>query len=193
MRYIPYHIMLMSIYALIALPIILLARQIYRKKTGTRIIQPRETILVLFFVYLTALLACTVLPYVQLNASGWHFITKVHESGVRPIPFAVFSHIVTDIRGGNGWRGFWINFIGNIFVFVPYGFLLPYLWRCSTGKTVLYGALLSLTIEILQLFLPRITDIDDLLLNTLGAFLGAWLFILWKKHKGDVPHGKKTV
>ena len=67
----------------------------------------------------------------------------------------------------------------NAVLFLPFGFLLPVLWRkCRSWKsTVAAGFLTSLGIEILQLFCYRATDVDDLIMNTLGTFLGyiiAW-------------------
>lgn len=69
----------------------------------------------------------------------------------------------------------------NAVMFLPFGFLLPVLWpKCRSWKvTTLAGLLTSGLIEFLQLFPFRATDVDDLLMNTLGAFLGyglAWLF-----------------
>lgn len=68
----------------------------------------------------------------------------------------------------------------NVVMFLPFGFLLPVLWRCcrSWQVTTLLGFLTSGIIEFLQLFSFRVTDVDDLLMNTLGSFLGyflAWL------------------
>lgn len=67
-----------------------------------------------------------------------------------------------------------LNFFGNILMFIPLGFLLPVLSRRfqKVGNAVLVCAGTSLTIEILQLFLTRGTDIDDLILNTLGGLIG---------------------
>ena len=45
------------------------------------------------------------------------------------------------------------------------------------GKTViLFGFALSLFIELFQLFLPRWTDIDDIILNTFGTLIGYLLY-----------------
>lgn len=68
----------------------------------------------------------------------------------------------------------------NAVMFLPFGFLLPLLWqKCRSWKvTTLAGLLTSGLIEFLQLFSFRATDVDDLLMNTLGTFLGyglAWL------------------
>lgn len=62
----------------------------------------------------------------------------------------------------------------NTLLFIPVGFLLPIIWDsyCHLGKTTLTGFLLSLLIEVSQLFNLRATDVDDLLMNTLGCLLG---------------------
>ena len=61
----------------------------------------------------------------------------------------------------------------NVLLFVPLGLMLPLLWkRFRDGRlAVLYGFTLSLAVEAAQLFSGN-TDIDDLLTNTLGTFLG---------------------
>ncbi|HEX4538212.1 MAG TPA: VanZ family protein [Candidatus Acidoferrum sp.] len=71
----------------------------------------------------------------------------------------------------------------NIFGFVPFGFVFAaYLnWNRnvshSTLITILCGAAISLTIEILQEYIPgRDSGILDIITNTLGAFLGTLLF-----------------
>ena len=68
----------------------------------------------------------------------------------------------------------------NIILFIPLGFLLPTIWSDfrSLKKTVLVGFSLSLTIELLQLFTFRLTDVDDLITNTLGTALGYFLSVL---------------
>lgn len=75
----------------------------------------------------------------------------------------------------HGGREFWINFVGNVVVFMPIGAgvlaLAPKhgrLWHAT-----LAGFALSALIESLQ-FLSgrRVADVDDLTLNTLGAALG---------------------
>lgn len=72
-----------------------------------------------------------------------------------------------------------LTYILNIIMFMPLGFLLPLIWENfrNAGKVVLMGFLMSLTIEICQLFNIRTTDIDDLMMNTLGALAG---YCCWK-------------
>lgn len=69
------------------------------------------------------------------------------------------------------------NIVGmflNVLMFVPFGAFLPiYFARFrKVSATVLAGVLMSFTIELLQLFTFRVTDIDDLIMNTLGTLLG---------------------
>lgn len=66
------------------------------------------------------------------------------------------------------------NTILNIIMFAPFGFLLPMLWKeyRSLRKVALAGFLLSLFIEILQIFTFRLTDVDDLITNTAGTVIG---------------------
>lgn len=68
----------------------------------------------------------------------------------------------------------------NVLMFVPLGLLLPAVWPYyrSWQRIMLTGLGFSLSIELLQLFSWRLTDIDDLLTNTLGAVLGYCLFRL---------------
>ena len=75
------------------------------------------------------------------------------------------------------------NTLGNVALFMPLGILLPLVdTRFRSLKRVLLLALcLSLTIETLQFALrfvgnPRAVDIDDVLLNTLGACLGFLIY-----------------
>lgn len=71
----------------------------------------------------------------------------------------------------------------NILLFVPFGLLAPMIWQ-SMGKlrSVLFGALgFTLLIEVSQLLNFRSTDIDDVILNVLGAMVGFVLYKIWDR------------
>lgn len=74
-------------------------------------------------------------------------------------------------------------YIANIILFIPFGFLCPLLWKSKRFwyRTVFAGFLLSLLIETSQLFTFRVTDIDDILMNTLGACAGFFCFVLFRR------------
>lgn len=69
------------------------------------------------------------------------------------------------------------NTILNIILFMPMGFLLPVIWKeyRSAKETIIIGLTVSIIIEMLQIFTFRLTDIDDLITNTLGTFLGYYI------------------
>lgn len=71
----------------------------------------------------------------------------------------------------------------NVVLFVPFGLLVPMIWQ-NMGKLrgVLLGAFgFTLLIEVSQLLNFRSTDIDDVILNVLGAAVGFGLYKLWDK------------
>ena len=72
----------------------------------------------------------------------------------------------------------------NIALFVPLGVFPPVLWKRyrRAEHTVLFGLGMSLGIELLQMFTYRATDINDLMTNTLGSYLG-WLLGMWLVRK----------
>ena len=77
----------------------------------------------------------------------------------------------------------YIQYILNIILFIPLGFMLPLLWKKyrNAFKTIICGAAFSLFIEITQMFSSRITDINDLLMNTIGTIVGFIIFIIIRK------------
>lgn len=83
----------------------------------------------------------------------------------------------------------------NIIMCMPLGFLLPYIWRNFRNpiKVTLTGFVFSFFIEFAQLPTNRLVDIDDLLMNTLGAILG---YVVWKmigKHFFNKKEKQRTV
>lgn len=73
----------------------------------------------------------------------------------------------------------YLTYILNIIMFMPLGFLLPLLWNKyrRIPALVCTGLGFSLMIELSQLLNRRVTDIDDLFMNTLGTLIG---FFIWK-------------
>ena len=77
-----------------------------------------------------------------------------------------------------------INFLGNTLMFLPLGIVWPVAFRKldTHKKVILAGIGTSLLIEILQLpFFDRVSDIDDLLLNSLGFLMGYGIYLLARK------------
>lgn len=76
-----------------------------------------------------------------------------------------------------------VNFVGNTAMFIPIGIIWPIVYRQldTHWKVIAAGVGFSLCIEIVQLpFFDRVSDIDDLLLNSLGFLAGYGLYLLGK-------------
>ena len=72
-----------------------------------------------------------------------------------------------------------LNFVGNTAMFIPLGIVWPSVYKGldTHGKAILAGVGCSLCIEILQLpFYSRVSDIDDLILNSLGYLIGYFIY-----------------
>lgn len=73
-----------------------------------------------------------------------------------------------------------MNLLGNLVLFLPMGFFLPYLWKEKFGKFPWF-VLSIIGIVVLVEFIQFVTlkgqaDIDDVILNTLGAMIGFGFF-----------------
>jgi glycopeptide antibiotics resistance protein len=118
--------------------------------------------LTLALLYLSALLILALLPGPR--------------SGVQAYNLVPLQSIAADLQRGG--LPLLINLLGNIVAFMPVGLLLGAGVRRRGWLLVAgCGLALSALIETLQALLTsRVSDIDDLLLNTLGALLGYSLY-----------------
>lgn len=77
-----------------------------------------------------------------------------------------------------GSHKFFKNIIGNIMLFIPYGFLSSYLLKNKKlNITFILSLIASLTIELVQYNIGRVFDIDDIILNVLGGLIGGLFFV----------------
>jgi len=115
-----------------------------------------------FFVYAAAVLAVTVLPIHPHRPGYW--TGEPWWTVLRWIPGVVDAP----------------SFVLNVIMFIPYGVLLPLLWRAtdSARRLALTALAASASIELLQFVLGmtlgsrRMVDINDLIANTGGALVG---------------------
>lgn len=126
-------------------------------------------ILGLLALYMSILYALTGIPSIRYFA---------FRPQVNLIPFSDFGDS----------RFFWLSGM-NTLLTVPLGMLLPLCWKQYQHfpRTAAVGFLVSLSIELSQMFCFRATDIDDLILNTLGTMVG---FLLGKLLFGRLLWGK---
>ena len=155
-----------------------------------RIDWKREALLLLMYVNLAVLLRFTFFPMGRVNGRVQPLV--LYTAAVWPfrinwIPLVRLHDYVSK-------RDLLLNVVGNAAMFIPSGIILPVVYPRLDRfwKLLLAGAGLSLAIELLQLpFSVRASDVDDLLLNTLGAILGYGIYAAvraWKQHsKGSRP------
>ena len=114
----------------------------------------------LFWLYLAVLLRITVF---RSSFSIDHLFVN---GEFNLVPF------VSLLRGGSLWK-FTYLFVGNLIWFMPFGILLSHLTKIRRYKMILYGFFLSLLIETMQfVFGTGVSELDDVILNTLGVYLG---------------------
>ena len=118
-------------------------------------------------VYVAALALTTLTPTDEPAGAA---------AGVRWVPL---TQTVAMLQSRT-WTVTLAQIAGNVALFVPLGWLLPMTWAYlrSPRRIVLVGAACSLLIEVAQVAIPgRTPAVDDILLNTLGALLGAVMFL----------------
>ena len=178
-------------------------RGLYRRGLQSGVV--REIGLFVFVIFCAGLAALTVFPSNFWTVSHWQEAFQ----GLRPFfPITPLSESVqyigwtpTLFRGDTlGEWGFYMV-AANALIFMPIGFFANLLWRRSRWwKGLAVGFCVSFTIEFLQLFVNRSTDVDDLILNTLGAFVGGLTALLLRRlaprftqhFQVEVQHGRET-
>lgn len=142
----------------------------------------REGALLACFMFLSGLLALTLTP-----AGFWpallngHFpsIPQPFQGGVNFIPLRESWALLQYYLRHDMWSAIWINFPGNILMFLPIGLFFGLLSdKPRWWKSALTTFFVSLFIEVFQLFVSRGTDVDDLILNTIGGLMGHGVFLL---------------
>lgn len=134
----------------------------------------RETVLLLFWMFCGGLAMLTLTPrwfswfsILRYGAPGYPFFRT---GIVNLVPLRTFAYDQS------------YTILGNVIMFLPFGFCTALLWRrFRWWKALLTGLCVSGLIELWQYFIGRSSDIDDLMLNTLGALCGFWLALIVRR------------
>lgn len=97
-------------------------------------------------------------------------------------PFNEIKRFYRMLSNGYSYKAV-LNLGGNIAAFIPFGLFLPMMRRKKTGliNTVLLSFMFSACIETIQLYFKLgVFDVDDLILNTLGGFIGYIIYLIGK-------------
>lgn len=146
-----------------------------------------KRIKIVFYIYIAIVIKVIIFkyPWEDLKAIMDTWEKGVILEGLDTANFTLFKTIKMYINYSYKLNSF-ENLVGNVVVFVPFGFLLPYIQEKSRKLQVLLlnAFLFVLGIEVFQLFSAfGAFDVDDILLNCFGAVLGWILYRFWERRK----------
>ena len=151
--------------------LIILYFVIFHKKWKTK---GKEVLLInsTMYIYLSFVIYFTLMPIIT---SIPNIIFNHHYNTMNLVPFI-------DVTMG---RGDYIRqIILNIIMTIPFGFLLPIIKKTNEKltKIIFWSFILSLNIEIIQLFINtgRTSDITDIITNIIGGIIGFIIYIIFK-------------
>ena len=137
---------------------------------------------IIFFLYLILVVKLVIFKYpiedLKAIAASWQ--KDVILEGLYTANFTLFKTIRMYIDYAYKLNSF-ENLVGNIVLFIPFGFLLPLCMKqgCNFFVMLLNAFLFVLGIEVFQLFSAfGAFDVDDILLNTIGGVLGYIVFVV---------------
>lgn len=148
----------------------------------------------LFAVYIVVVIKVIIFkyPFAQLRAIADTWQKGVILEGLGTANFVPFHTIKMYIDYAYKLNSV-ENLAGNIFVFVPFGFLFPMVSRDGEKFSVMFANAFTfvLGIETFQLFSAfGAFDVDDILLNCLGAALGFGLYKIMGRINGRKPQSE---
>ena len=142
----------------------------------------REVQLLFVYICIVVVARFTFFPFSKVDGQ----IQPLVFDAARAWPFRINLLPFVYLMDYPSLREALLNLIGNTAMFIPLGIVWPLVFRKldTHGKVIAAGVGVSLCIEILQLpFFDRVSDIDDLILNSLGFCLGYGLVVLIRKLK----------
>ena len=159
----------------------LLMRGYFAVKTKT-IRWKREAELLLVYICLIVVVRFTFCPFGKVNGQIQPLLFNASQMFPPRINLIPVVYLLDYLIAGEAV----LNVVGNTAMFIPIGIIWPMVFKelDSHGKVIAAGVGFSLCIEVLQLpFFDRVTDIDDLILNSLGFLIGYGICLLLRKYK----------
>ena len=145
---------------LISSVIVISMRLVYLIKNKQKIVFYKELLSLIFIIYVLCLFYVVTFQDVGWSSSNF-------------IPFKEM------FRYNFGSNLFIKNVLGNIIMFIPYGFFVSYYLNLKKPWSTFFLILLvSASIETTQLLIGRVFDIDDIILNIIGGMLGFGIYKL---------------
>ena len=156
-----------------------------------QVVWKHEAVQLLFLINLIVLYRITFHPFAKVDGEVQPLIFDIATAW----PFRVNLIPFVNLLKFDSKRDLLLNLIGNVTMFIPTGIMTPLIYRKldSFKKTMLTGICLSLAIEIIQLpFAVRASDIDDLILNTVGCLIGCGILALIRLIKKGLTQTRRN-
>jgi len=145
-------------------------RYFYIRNHRERVSLYKEFLNILAIVYIFLLFQ--LLTNVELNTTSSYNI----------IPFTEI------LRYPIGSELFYYNVIGNIIIFIPFGFFIAdYVKAKNLWPALISSLIVSTTVEFVQINIGRSFDVDDIILNVVGGIIGYLLYIGLTAIKNHLP------
>jgi glycopeptide antibiotics resistance protein len=160
--------------------------RLYRLRTpGHGLSFYREILLLTFVVYISGLAVATLIP----NHNSRLAAAAAMGIDLHPNLASLTCSSAILPRGSTAQAFCVHNAKGNVMLFFPLGILIPLVWRrLRFWKGIQIAVALSLSIEIVQYFSRawsnRSVDVNDVILNVVGACLGLLLVSLLRLLQG---------
>ena len=92
------------------------------------------------------------------------------------------------LRYEPGTTAFYKQVIGNILMFIPLGYFMTSFCKIrELGTITIVSILSSFVIEIVQNYIGRSFDVDDIILNVVGGIIGFLLYISLNAIRNHMP------
>ena len=159
---------------IISVVIMVSIRITYLVKNQVKIVLYKELLMLCFAIYILCLFQVVTFQ----DDTSW--------SSNNFIPFQeILRYNITS-------RLFLKNVIGNMLMFLPFGFFISYYIEADSVKLpLLLTSIASLAIEIVQMCIGRVFDVDDILLNLIGGYLGFVIYHVIYSLGEKVPFFRK--
>ena len=141
----------------------------YLRKNNQKTILYKEIFNLLFILYILCL---------------FHAVTyqDVSWASANLIPFKEI------LRYDFGSSLFYKNIFGNLLLFLPYGLYITHYLDLKKPLSVMsYAFIISLSIELIQSIIGRVFDVDDIILNIIGALFGYFIYRLFDRFEDILP------
>jgi glycopeptide antibiotics resistance protein len=155
--------------------------RVYRLRSrGQPVSFPREMLLLIFVLYLSGLAAVTLEP----NRSSRYTAEAMVGLDLQPSLTSLTCSTASVPRGSTARSFCMRNARGNVLLFFPLGILIPLIWRrLRFWRGVQIAMALSFAIELAQYVsrtwgINRTADVNDFILNVVGASIGLALVAL---------------